>query len=387
MISPYRIDIQQGNVVTQEMVAKLKAGQTRSQVRFVLGSPLVTDMFHNDRWDYIYLMQKQGKPDERRRLTVIFDGDKLVTLEGDIVLSDKALEPPPAPRAPSTITISSEPKPDPKAEAAKAEAAKAAAAKAEAAKAAAAKAEATKAEAAKAEAAKAEAAKAAKRRKRKQPRLKRKPPESGRSEEAEAAAKAEAAQRRMRPKRTRQRLLRAKAEAKKPEDVAAEAAPKPEAASSGGQGGSAHRQQRLRRKRANADSTTPRQARRMRRNPLRHSGCGSRSTRKKIRPRRACSVGCSIKSDFDQARAARRKTRANGVDMAKLKIAVAGSAGRMGRALLRSRARQRRCRAWAPHLKSRAARFSARMPASWSARHAACRSARTLKKALPVAAR
>ena len=161
LISPYRIDIQQGNVVTQEMVSKLRVGMTRSQVRFVLGSPLVTDMFHGDRWDYVYTMQKQGKPEERRRLTVIFDGDKLATLEGDVVLSDNALEPPPAPKAPSTITISSEPKPTPKEEAAKAAAAKAEAAKAAAAKAEAAKAEAAKAEAAKAEAAKAEAAKAA----------------------------------------------------------------------------------------------------------------------------------------------------------------------------------------------------------------------------------
>ncbi len=102
IISPYRIDIQQGNVVTQEMVGKLKAGLTRSQVRFVLGSPLVTDMFHSDRWDYIYLMQRQGRPDERRRLTVIFDGDKLLRLEGDVVLTDKALEPEaPAPKPPS----------------------------------------------------------------------------------------------------------------------------------------------------------------------------------------------------------------------------------------------------------------------------------------------
>src|SRR4051812_35285290 len=99
IISPYRIDIQQGNVVTQEMVAKLKAGMTRSQVRFVLGSPLVTDMFHGDRWDYVYLMQKQGRPDERRRLTVIFDGDKLATIEGDVVIADKELEPAARPEA------------------------------------------------------------------------------------------------------------------------------------------------------------------------------------------------------------------------------------------------------------------------------------------------
>ena len=95
LISPYRIDIQQGNVVTQEMVSKLKAGLTRSQVRFVLGSPLVVDMFHSDRWDYIYLLQRQGKPDDRRRLTVIFDGDNLLRLEGDVVLTDKMQEPEP----------------------------------------------------------------------------------------------------------------------------------------------------------------------------------------------------------------------------------------------------------------------------------------------------
>ena len=113
IISPYRIDIQQGNVVTQEMVDKLKVGLTRSQVRFVLGSPLVIDMFHENRWDYIYLLQRQGKPDERRRLTVIFDGDKLASVEGDVVLTDRIQEPvqpvakPPAPKPP----VASVPKP------------------------------------------------------------------------------------------------------------------------------------------------------------------------------------------------------------------------------------------------------------------------------------
>ena len=92
VISPYKIDIQQGNVVTQEMVAKLKVGQTRSQVRFVLGSPLVADAFHPDRWDYLYLYQRQGKPDERRRLTVIFDADKLLRIEGDVVATDGTRE-------------------------------------------------------------------------------------------------------------------------------------------------------------------------------------------------------------------------------------------------------------------------------------------------------
>jgi outer membrane protein assembly factor BamE len=119
MISPYKIDIQQGNVVTQEMVDKLKAGQTRSQVRFVLGSPLVADMFHDDRWDYIYLLQRQGKPDERRRLTVLFDGDKLLRIEGDVVVTDKALEPPPAPKPVVPKPVAVNPPPAPKPEAAK----------------------------------------------------------------------------------------------------------------------------------------------------------------------------------------------------------------------------------------------------------------------------
>ena len=77
VLSPYRIDIQQGNVVTQEMVAKLKAGMTRSQVRFVMGSPLVVDPFHPDRWDYLYVDRKKGRLVEYRRLTLYFDGDKL----------------------------------------------------------------------------------------------------------------------------------------------------------------------------------------------------------------------------------------------------------------------------------------------------------------------
>ncbi len=85
VISPYKTDIQQGNVVTQEMVAKLKAGMTRSQVRFALGSPLVVDPFRTDRWDYIYTYQKQGKETQRRHITVIFDDDKLLRIEGDVV--------------------------------------------------------------------------------------------------------------------------------------------------------------------------------------------------------------------------------------------------------------------------------------------------------------
>ncbi|MDO8535304.1 MAG: outer membrane protein assembly factor BamE [Xanthobacteraceae bacterium] len=92
VISPYKVDIQQGNVVTQEMISKLKAGMTRAQVRYVLGSPLVVDPFRTDRWDYVYTYQKQGKETLRRHITIIFDGDKLLHIEGDVVPADSAQE-------------------------------------------------------------------------------------------------------------------------------------------------------------------------------------------------------------------------------------------------------------------------------------------------------
>ena len=84
-LSPHKIDIQQGNYVSQEMIGKLKPGMTRSQVRFVLGTPLVVDVFHNDRWDYVYLYQKGGEVTAHRRISVIFDGDKLARIDGDVV--------------------------------------------------------------------------------------------------------------------------------------------------------------------------------------------------------------------------------------------------------------------------------------------------------------
>lgn len=84
-LSPYKIDIQQGNMVTQEMVSKLKPGMTRAQVRFLLGTPLVTDVFHADRWDYVYRYQKSGKVAEERRVALIFERDVLKRVEGDVV--------------------------------------------------------------------------------------------------------------------------------------------------------------------------------------------------------------------------------------------------------------------------------------------------------------
>ena len=83
-LAPYRIDIQQGNYISQEMVAQLKRGMTQDQVRFVLGTPLVTDLFHAERWDYVYQLDRPGQPLVQRRLAVFFADGKLDRLEGDI---------------------------------------------------------------------------------------------------------------------------------------------------------------------------------------------------------------------------------------------------------------------------------------------------------------
>lgn len=91
-LSPHKIDVQQGNYVTQEMVAKLKPGMSRSQVRFVLGTPLITDVFHESRWDYVYRLEKAGKLVEQRKLTVVFEGDRLLRLDGDVIPVATAME-------------------------------------------------------------------------------------------------------------------------------------------------------------------------------------------------------------------------------------------------------------------------------------------------------
>jgi outer membrane protein assembly factor BamE len=92
-LTPHRIDIQQGNVVTQDMVSKLKPGMTRHQVRFVMGTPPIADVFHPDRWDYVYYVSKRGKITEHRRLVLTFDGDTLKRIDGDVVVADTAAKP------------------------------------------------------------------------------------------------------------------------------------------------------------------------------------------------------------------------------------------------------------------------------------------------------
>jgi outer membrane protein assembly factor BamE len=83
--SPYRIEIQQGNFVSQEMVSQLKSGMSKDQVRFVLGTPLITDSFHADRWDYVFRRQRTNSRElEQRKLTVFFEDGKLKRIDGDV---------------------------------------------------------------------------------------------------------------------------------------------------------------------------------------------------------------------------------------------------------------------------------------------------------------
>jgi outer membrane protein assembly factor BamE len=82
-ITPYRVEIVQGNFVSREQVAALKPGMSRQQVRDILGTPLVTDVFHADRWDYVFTLRRQGVPSQERKLTVFFKGDAMDRYEGD----------------------------------------------------------------------------------------------------------------------------------------------------------------------------------------------------------------------------------------------------------------------------------------------------------------
>ena len=82
--APYRIEIQQGNYISAEMAGQLKPGMSKQQVRFVLGTPLLIDVFHGERWDYVYYLDaRQGKV-EQRRLAVHFADGKLTRLDGDL---------------------------------------------------------------------------------------------------------------------------------------------------------------------------------------------------------------------------------------------------------------------------------------------------------------
>lgn len=83
MVTPYRADVVQGNFVSREQVDALKPGMSRQQVREILGTPLMTSLFHGNRWEYVFTIRRQGVEDQSRHLTVFFDGDRFDRAEGD----------------------------------------------------------------------------------------------------------------------------------------------------------------------------------------------------------------------------------------------------------------------------------------------------------------
>ena len=86
VITPYRIEVVQGNVVTREQAEAVKPGMSRAQVRDVLGSPLLTDLFHVDRWDYVFTIRRRGAEPQARTIVALFEGDRLKSFEtgGDL---------------------------------------------------------------------------------------------------------------------------------------------------------------------------------------------------------------------------------------------------------------------------------------------------------------
>ena len=86
VITPYRIEVVQGNVITKEQAAATKTGMSRSQVRDILGSPLLADPFHADRWDYVFTIKRQGAEPQLRRVKVLFVGEGMTSLDtgGDL---------------------------------------------------------------------------------------------------------------------------------------------------------------------------------------------------------------------------------------------------------------------------------------------------------------
>ena len=81
LVTPYRIDIVQGNAITREQLAVVKPGMSRAQVRDILGTPLLNDPFHAERWDYLFTIRRPGTEPQRRSIVALFEGDVLKKLE------------------------------------------------------------------------------------------------------------------------------------------------------------------------------------------------------------------------------------------------------------------------------------------------------------------
>jgi len=89
LVTPYRIDIVQGNAITKEQAALLKPGMSRLQVRDLMGTPLVADPFHATRWDYIFTLRRQGTEPQRRSVVVFFEGDAVKSVQAPELPSER----------------------------------------------------------------------------------------------------------------------------------------------------------------------------------------------------------------------------------------------------------------------------------------------------------
>jgi len=81
VVTPYRVEVVQGNVITNEQIQLVKPGMNRAQVRDVLGTPLLADVFHGNRWDYVFTIRRQGTEPQSRRIVVLFDGDMFKSID------------------------------------------------------------------------------------------------------------------------------------------------------------------------------------------------------------------------------------------------------------------------------------------------------------------
>ena len=110
----YAIDIQQGNIINQEMVDQLRPNMTKRQVLYVMGTPMLVDVFHKQRWDYIYSDQPGGEDRVQKRTTLFFNGDELANIQGDFrpssqpvvqVSKEQTVEVPPIDRSKTVFEI------------------------------------------------------------------------------------------------------------------------------------------------------------------------------------------------------------------------------------------------------------------------------------------
>jgi len=90
--SVYKIDIQQGNVITQEMIDQLRPGLTKRQVQYVMGTPMIEDTFNQSRWDYVYSYQPGGEKRQQESISLFFENDLLTHFEGDFIPSNAHTE-------------------------------------------------------------------------------------------------------------------------------------------------------------------------------------------------------------------------------------------------------------------------------------------------------